>query len=441
MIPASASTQRRIDLSSSQIKSLQQSLDMNARGKVVDVPLGTAYDDILETVARVGEEMTKEFTGPSSFKPGGWRVRFLLLESGTSNAYAYWMTSFEAICLTTTLAREIDTLCDVVAKSIVRDSRKGGGFAFLQELDIPPRDKWAMLKGVLMQGAMAVYVGHEAGHLAAGHKPVMTSGASATEAADPQADCLLYVDDFVSASHDEEGAPTTRSLRLNAHEVDADVQGFGLTARYWQRRRDHVLTAKKLPPDATVLRAACAQPERLLLVASTGAAIAIALMGFKTFSHDWNKQRTHPLTAVRCVVGLGALANLLAGDVGPESTLLLRPECMEALSVVHARLGTLLLTVAKYDGKHSDLTRRLEVTRDPNQRLLLMFNATGVAQALTQSNDVVRYIAQLCKEFGACAPMREPAIRAVPNGLVEWSAVVRDDAEAPAAKANTRSPS
>jgi hypothetical protein len=421
----------RVDLSANQITLLQKSLDAKARGKIMDVPLGTPYDDHeLETIARIGEEMTKEFTGPSHFKPGGWRVRFLLLDSEASNAYAYWMTSFEAICLTTAMAREIDLLCDVVAKSIVRDSKKGGGFAFLHEIDIAPEEKWAMLKGVLMQGAMAVFIGHEAGHLSAGHRPAITSSASATESEGTQAeDVLLYVDDVITAPAADEGPPPPLSLRLNAHEVDADVQGFGMTARYWQKRCDDIRAAKEFPPQATILKAACARPERLLLIASTGAAIAISLMGFKTFAADWNKQPTHPLTAVRCVVGLAALAKLLTGDEGAKSTLLLRPECMEALSVVHARLGTILRAAAKHDGKHSDLTLKLAGALNNDQRLQLMFNATGVAQAMTRSNDVVRYIAQLHAEFSACAPLRLHAIRALPNRLVEWSAVAAGETE------------
>lgn len=431
-MPSPTPVQNRIDLSASQISSLQQSLDKKARGKVLNVPRGTPYEgDELEAIARIGEKMTKEFTGPSNFKLGGWRVRFLLLDSNVSNAYAYWMTSFEAICLTTTLAREIDTLCDVVAKAIVTDSRRGGGFSFLHELDLEPTEKWAMLKGVLIQGAMAVFVGHEAGHLAAGHKPIMTSGASTPENEDTNAqDSLLYVDEVITASALGKGAQSTGSVRLNAHEVDADVQGFGLTARYWQKQRRRVLDATNLPPEATVLKAACALPERLLLVASTGAAVAISLMGYKTFADDWNEQETHPLTAVRCVVGLSALAKLLTGGGSAESTLMLPSECVEALSVVHSQLGAMLLLAAEVAGMHTDLSRRLKDTKDAKQRLLLMFNATGVAQAITRSNDVVRYIAQLSAELAAGASVREQAIRALPDRLVEWSAQVADDAEA-----------
>ena len=95
----------------------------------------------------------------------------------------------------------------------------------------------------------------------------------------------------------------------------------------------------------------------------------------------------------------------------------------------------MLRLAAKNGGEPNDLTRRFEETPDPGDRLLLMFDATGIAQAITYSNQVVAYLAQLSKEFNACAKLRENAVRALPGILVEWSAMVTDPSAAQATDA------
>ena len=121
----------RTDLNDNQIMALQNALNAKGRGKIINVPVGGEYAVDLETVAGVGEELTKRFT--RHFLKDSWRVRFLLLESNRSNAYAYWMSSFEAICITSTLVREIDTLCDDVASYLVRHKDERSGFTYLHE--------------------------------------------------------------------------------------------------------------------------------------------------------------------------------------------------------------------------------------------------------------------------------------------------------------------
>lgn len=53
-----------------------------------------------------------------------------------------------------------------------------------------------------------------------------------------------------------------------------------------------------------------------------------------------------------------------------------------------------------------------------------MIRAKGVAQAVALSNDVVKFLTELCKEFKACAPERAKAIRVPQEMLFAWSAVV-----------------
>ncbi|MBT9503153.1 MAG: hypothetical protein IV092_18045 [Burkholderiaceae bacterium] len=409
----------RTGLNSNQIKALQKVLDDKKRGKVIDVVMGTPYAPDIEPIAAVGEDLTERFTD-HFIKTSSWRVRFLMLDSELSNAYAYWMSSFEAICLTTTMAREIAELSDDVARYLLKRSGHGSGFAYLTDVDLPLHVKHAALRSLLIQGAMTFFVGHEAGHLAAGHKAVIVTGASN---ADPDEEHVLFVDEFVAAAKAEGATSNNRSLRLNAHEVDADVQGFALAAAFWLNLKGELEAADDLPAEAALICASCTQPDRLLLLASTGAAIAMSIMGFKEFDGDWNKQPTHPLTAVRSLIGLVVLSKRLTQDQAEQTTLRLLPQCVEALSLVHSRLGSLLLMAARADGNYSPVARMLE-DAPKEQKLDLMFHATGVAQAVSQSHDVVSYLAALSSEFDACASLRASGVRVAPTSLAQWSALV-----------------
>lgn len=73
--------------------------------------------------------------------------------------------------------------------------------------------------------------------------------------------------------------------------------------------------------------------------------------------------------------------------------------------------------------KYSQVARMLRDTPS-KKRLELMFNATGIAQAVAMSNDVVKLLAELGVEFNACVSQRAKAIRVPREMLVEWSAVV-----------------
>ncbi len=409
----------RTGLNASQVKALQNSLNLFKRGTVIDVPVGSTYGD-LENLGKVGEDLTQRFT--RHFLQGSWRVHFMLLDSDKSNAYAYWMNSFEAVCVTSTMAREIDALCGDVARYLIQHPGKGSGFAYIHDVPLSLEVREASLKGLLMQGAMAFLVGHEAGHLAAGHKPVLLAKANAAGAvAEHSEESDVVVDQFVATAKTEDDRAGKHSLRLNAHEVDADVQGFALTAVYWLTVRNEVCSEADLPHDAALILAACSMPERLLLLASTGAAITLSLMGFKEFKDDWNSQSTHPLTSVRCVVGLGALGKMLGDDGAQHLPLELRRECWEALSLVHSRLGSLILDAARYDGNYSAFARQLENT-PREDKLNMMFRGTGVAQAVEKSNEVVSYLAALSAEFNACAPQRANALRVPLTSLIQWSA-------------------
>lgn len=421
------STSNRSDLSADQVKALQTSLDSRGHGKIIEVRAGMQYDEDVEQIAAVGEKLMQTFTG--RFVPGGWRVRFVMLDSEASNAYAYWKSGFEAICMTNTLAREIDYLCNDVALSIGGNHNSASGFAYLKDIDIPEDHKLGMLKGLLVQAVVAVFLGHEAGHLGAGHKPVFFGNTAAADSGESLVDePALFVDELFAAAKSADSGSSAHSARFNAHEVDADVQGFALASAFWLTSQRQLGAMAAPPYEATVMKAAFATPERLLLLVSTGAAIAVSLMGFKKFTGEWDQQTSHPLTALRCLIGLTVLGKLITGDEPDQCDedghlpLMLRPECMEALSLVHARLGEIVLAAAKVDGKYSPFTLRLKKANKVG-RLRLMFRATGIAQAVAKSKDVVRYLAELSAEFDACASLRKGAIRVVPATLVQWSAL------------------
>ncbi|TAK93503.1 MAG: hypothetical protein EPO09_12425 [Aquabacterium sp.] len=408
----------RTGLNSNQIKALQDLLDVDRRGKVVDAPGDGTYDD-MNPLAKVGEDLTERFT--QGFEVGSFRVHFLLLDSEKSNAYAYWMKSFEAVCMTTTMAREIDALCGDLANHLVQHPGESGGFAYIHEVPISSNLREASLKSLLVQGAMAFLVGHEVGHLAAGHKPLFLKKTSVAGAmAENRKVTDVAVDQFVATAATDYCDEGGHSLRFNAHEVDADVQGVAFAAAHWLAIQSEVSTSAHLPDSADLIRAACANPSRLLLLASTGMAVSFSLMGFKQWGNDWNSQPTHPLTAVRCVVGLGVLDNLLDDNVPQGSPLELGPDCLEGLSLVHSRLGSILLDAARSDGQYSEFARKLEDTLE-NDRLNLMFHGTGVAQAVQKSSEVASYLADLSAEFNACAQQRALALRVPLASLVPWS--------------------
>ncbi|PJC96467.1 hypothetical protein GQ37_022640 [Janthinobacterium sp. BJB1] len=420
-MPNDQSNVRRTKLNDNQIEALQRALDYKKRGTVIDLPAGKVYNGDIEILAKVGEVLTERFT--DHVRPGGWPVRFVVIESRISNAYAYWMSSFEAICMTTSLAREIDSLCDDVASYLVGHHHERSGFAYIHDVGLSDEVKRASLKGLLIQGVMAFFVGHEAGHLLAGHKPVIIAAASAATAGDEDSEELEFVsDDFFTEASSTAAVAGLHSLRLNAHEIDADVQGFALTAAFWLDLHEVTRSDFKLSAETELVLAASSSPDRLLLLASTGAAIAMSLMGFAQLSGNWERQATHPLTAVRCVVGLAVLANRLAAQQQQKLTLQLQPECIEALSMVHSRLGSILLRAARSDGKYTDVARLLE-DAPSNRRLGLMFEATGVAQAISKSDEVVRFLAEMSAEFNASASQRSTAIRVPMENLVEWTAI------------------
>lgn len=409
----------RTGLNQNQIKALQRSLDAKNRGKIIDVPAGSMYRGELEVLARVGEELTRKFTG--HFSKGSFRVPFLLLDSEKVNAYAYWMNSFEAICITTSLAIELDTLCDDVASYLVRLNNERSGYAYIRDLNLSDDIKRQSLKGLLLQGAMAFFIGHEVGHLSAGHKPVVAvTSANSVSSDEADVEQTLFVDDFIVEATSTEQKVGSHSLRLNAHEVDADVQGIALSAAFWLEMSQSV---SKLPAEAELLRAAMFSSDRLLLLASTGTAIAMSLMGFKEFNGDWNRQASHPLTAVRCVVGLVVLAQRLAEQPREELNLQLQPACIEALSLVHSRLGSLLLRANSIKETDSLVIHALK-DAPSQQKLGVMFRATGMTQVVARSNEVVQYLNELSAEFDACAPQREHAIRVSKQMLAKWTAQV-----------------
>lgn len=408
----------RINLNANQINALQLALDSKGRGRIINLLVGDTYDAEIEDLAILGEKLTKKFTG--HFLPGSWQVRFIVLDSGIRNAYAYWMNSFEAICITNALARQIDSLCDDVASYLVNHSDERSGFAYIRDVELTTEEKLASLKGLLLQGAMAFFIGHEVGHLCAGHKPVMTA---ARAVATPDQECSeepkYFVDEFIAQATSKNESLSIHSIRLNAHEVDADVQGLALSAAFWLELAGG---ADKSPAQAELVRAASSTQERLLLLASTGVAIAMSLMGFEQLKDDWNKQATHPLTAVRCVVGLAVLAHRLKAKPPEYLTLHLERECIEALSLVHSRLGSILLRMTESEGPQSEVAQKLRDVPS-NEKLKFMFHATGVAKAVVESNDVVEYLAELSAEFNACEASRSKAIRVPEKMLANWSAV------------------
>lgn len=414
-------SKNRLGLTRNQIAKLQEALDEKAHGKVIVVRAGRSYGAHLELIAQVGERLTAQFT---SHFDKDLPVHFVMLGSGKSNAYAYWMNSFEAICMTTTLAQEIAGLCGDVAEYLVRLHGGSGGFAYLQDVAMPPDVKHAALTALLIRGVMAFFIGHEVGHVWAGHKPIMvrTTAATAEPDGDRQEAAECFGDAVIAeAAAGEEGAGGD-ALRLNAHELDADVQGMVLTAAFWRQLRDQAQAGGGRPEDAALRAAAMASHDRLLLLASSALAIAMSLMSFKQFSGAW-LQPTHPLTAVRCLVGLRVLANALAETTEQYLTLELPGPSVEALTMVHMRLASLVLKAGKVDGQYSDLALQLKHAPGSDDQVQLMYRATGVSQAVERSNDVVAFLAQLGAEFNACAPLRARALHGTGDALVQWSAV------------------
>jgi hypothetical protein len=412
--------QSRTGLGLNQIAALERTLNTRKYGRLIDTKKGSSYGKY-EAVARVGEELTGFFT--QHFSKKGSRVHFTLLGSKIANAYAIWQQSFETISLTSRMAMEVEALAGYVAKYLAERSSNDSGFSYVHDIPLESAEREAALKSLLLQGAVAFLIGHEAGHLAAGHKPILLGTAMATAQRKRRRTARGVVLDRVVMAKAVAGPAqqVKNSLRLNAHEVDADVQGIALTAAYWLSIRGELQTSTSPPVDAALMLEACAQPERLLLLASTGAAIALSMFGYKAFEADWSNQCTHPLTAVRCVVALGALGKLMIGHAS-NSALELCQECTEALMIVHQRLASLYLEAADADGQSSPVEQMLRAAA-VDERMQLILRVTGIAQAVENSSALAGYLSELSAEFDSCGETRRPYIRVSEDSLLRWTAV------------------
>lgn len=411
-MPKQSKGPSRTGLSPSQLAVLQSTLTNEKRGKIVHVSIGRSYGK-MESVPGIAEWLTELYA--SRFAKTTRLVSFVFVGSKKSNAYVYWYSSFDVVCITSAMAKELDHLAGELAWRLVQNVRKGGGFSFLDESPLTSSERRAAVKSLLLQGAVAFVVGHEFGHLAGGYDGVAAQGAQAASLRRKrkrQEGVLL--DQFLSGasamSSGEAGA-----LRSQAHELDADVQGMALAWVSWEALRCELDDPAFLAnPRKQLLREACSTPERMLLLACTGAAIALSLFGYRQPEGDG-----YPLTAVRCIVGLGVL-NKMFMDNREGSPLELSPESTEALILVHQLLGDYVLRAAQTSPEPWPLAETLEATAVAD-RANVMLRATGIVPALEKPELLRSYLSSLADAFNECAALRAPKARMEQERLVRWS--------------------
>jgi Peptidase family M48 len=408
----------RSGLTPNQLQVLQSNPRINEIGTVLDIPYGQKYQAIEEVIGEA-EYLVGMLSSHASNK--NWRLHFVPVRSNTANAYAIWQSSFQAVCITTQLINELDVLSDQVTRYLLSQSNNESRFSFLKHQPFTLEKSCQILKKLLLRGAVAFVVAHEVGHIIAGHQGALSSIPCAKQSESEEVATVL--DAFALKNSDE--PLNSDSLLTNAHELDADIQGIHLTAAMWKQLQAAFLKSDPNSDDRVLINHAVENDEKLLLIASAGAMIALALFGFQSFSNDWKQRPSHPLTAVRCFAVLSLLSDLILRPSEEKSGLLgvnlnLHPVCAEALFAIHGALGRIVLKAYTSGGLDTDVARQLHETPS-SSRLSFMLQVTGIQSVVENINEVKALFHQLGAELKKHETKRNPFVRVSNESLIQWS--------------------
>ena len=357
---------------------------------------------------------------------------FVPIEGQERNAYAYYVqdANFDVVSITRALLNSVDEFTFFLGRYLMLSPERkvGGSLNFLYKTEGDLKVKVDILGTLIRDGVLAFLIGHELGHLMAGHLAVVHE--LRNQANFVGADESSVWDEALMASmakelmHDLE-----KSSILNALEVDADIQGMDFLARHWRA----VFDDNNLSPDQTAIYSdALKTTERRYFISLTCIGIAFLLLGFKPFDGSWMAQPTHPLGATRLLIALKALPSFFHAANGLE---LIRAEAVESIVLVHSAWAQKLLSDEKtgVSSDASSATKRdadiLKVVKSkPSEKKHnYMLSASGVLGAIHASEQMGEYLTQLSESLASTEALRSYAMRTRVEKLKQWKADVHSD--------------
>lgn len=342
---------------------------------------------------------------------------FVPIDHPKSNAYACWLGSFDVVAITARLMREVETLSLRTASYILAVGQKGTDetqrSSFAQLFAQAPFSEKHLdgLAGLLSQGILAFLVGHEVGHLVAGHRGTFEKYQWSKSAVG-----MGCINEANQAPRDEYIAKV-----LNAHEIDADIQGLQFLLEHWSlvchnsKRSDGISIDQEVA--AKIFHTLLANNLDRVFMSVLVVSMALALLGFQDYQKGSLLRPTHPLTAVRML----AAAKLLPLMLGTQSTYteLIQRQCVEAISVVHSVLGSILLDSLAL-GENFQAAHELKAT-PVEGRLDVMLDLTGISPAIRDFESFGMYFKELACAFEDTAHLRTSHRRWTIERIHSWT--------------------
>lgn len=348
---------------------------------------------------------------------------FLPVSSKARTARALWLDGFDAVTITAPLIREIQALAGSAAKLICASAMRtetaslsSFSRAGLERLQHPFASD--ALHGMLTQGMLAFLVGHEIGHLAAGHLGVIQTYRHPSKKSTTASATGAMSD---TAGEPDIGDPKV-AAHLNAIEIDADVQACDFLLRHWEWVGSN---AKKSLDDADPNKRLAAEIFTSLLdgkqarvfISLVCMTSMIALLGLGAFTPDRLLRKTHPLSAMRVIISMRTLISLY--EVEQTSQLqLYRSEGAEAISFVHCVLGTILLQASELD-ESNQVAQQLAAIQSAD-RLDFLLAHTGIGGAINAMEEIGLHVKTLNQTFEQTLRIRIPHRRFAHKEIVRW---------------------
>jgi hypothetical protein len=393
------------------LERLRRYLEENKYGELILTDTGLDDDD--KYLVLVGQQMCA--SARQRYKPALTQpLHFLPLASADLNARVAWIDGCDVVMVCTGMFDALKRLARLEAAKAYNIANKremrsifGGLF---EQVKSGERAHLA-LKRMFLRGAMAFLVGHEIGHLVAGHQGVFGKftafgpGASANEGAIDEIGCASMAD----------AATGPARLAVNSLEIDADVQGCKLLETTWlaAHPNDEV--------ERAVLHYMLESVERRLFISATSISAVFFLLGFNGFDKAAILQKSHPLTSARLVIALQCVSQLYRVDFAQQRASGSSPT-NEGLMFINGCFGSLLLDAyaARTDDKQPGIAAEFSALPqvERHERLL---RHTGVYGAMHNILAINEQLALLRAAYDSYENNRRPRRRWMPQDLVNWT--------------------
>ncbi|AJK45826.1 hypothetical protein BGL_1c13040 [Burkholderia plantarii] len=336
------------------------------------------------------------------------------------NAYAIWLANCDIVMITAGLLREIEIMSSVASRMAMSGiNHSNSTFSrTLGKIKIDTGTHSAVdqaLAGLIAQGVFSFIVGHEIGHLAAGHLGIIHKY-PVISAKTPTSGSAIAEISAVALTQ-EKGR-----VERNSMEIDADIQGCHVLMHHWDLVLANVLADTDQHPEkrlaVEVFAGLLADTDAKIFLSISCLGMAIALLGFGDFDEKRLLGKSHPLQAMRFLVGMRTIIEL--SDHHEEAHLaMIRTAGAEAMAYLHAVLGSLILK-SHEAGNETQCSNLLNQTA-PQQRTELVMQWTGMSAAIAAMEEVGSQLGALATAFQSTAALREPHLRWPAHQLVDWS--------------------